>query len=218
MACAAAGAVALLAIAGASCGDSHAPSPATVTLVPSIIVPQGIINQIAVFSLTIYTGSLVDGGVGCDPKTGMLTGDVAKTTPLYGPVMNATNSPSICGAGFNRCFVTPKLVQSPYPRFFGVTGYSDPAHTKPIAYGCNSKILNGGADATTASLPITMVPIPPKEVCGNGTLEPPETCDPPSPAGSGAAAILRLGLPDHRGAAVYGDRAERFADSDRVTR
>ena len=138
--------------------------------------------------LDIYTDNLDDGAVGCKAD-GTFSGDVAKAKPLYGPVMNATDDPKICGTTYNRCFVTPSLVQSPYPRIFGVTGYSDAAHTIPIAYGCAQKTLNGGDAATTAVVDITMVPIPPKEVCGNGTLEPDETCDPPSPTGSGAAAI-----------------------------
>lgn len=185
--CSALAALAALGAVGASCGGSQAPTGPGVKLAPSIIVPQNLINEIAVFTLEVFPGSGSNTGVTCDPTTGNLTGDTL--SPLFPPVSNATSSSSVCGSGYTRCFLLPSLEQSSTPRVFAVTGFADAARTKQLALGCTTVTIDGGDAEPTVSVPIKMVAIPPKQVCGDGILQVPETCDPPSPASAGTGAV-----------------------------
>ena len=57
------------------------------------------------------------------------------------------------------------------------------ASTNPIAYGCASQILAPTDGAASISITITLQAI---EQCGDSILQPPETCDPPTPTDAGA--------------------------------
>jgi len=167
--------------ASASCSGPHASPEATVLLAPSIVAPDDLLHEIATFKLVIYPGGTTDGSIQCE-ATGGVSGDIL-TTPIYTASNAQAGSSGLCGPGVARCFVAASLKQSTTPLVFAVTGYSDAAETKPIALGCATATLDQGDAQATYSLPITMVAIPAKEVCGNSVLEPPETCDPPTTDG-----------------------------------
>jgi len=174
-------AVPVVAFVGASCSaptSSNGSSP-MVTLAPTLVAPQGVLDQIKTLNLSIYADPGTEAGPSCNMTTGQAT-NTTGVTPLY-----STSKASMtgCGSGATFCLTDPSLAQSNVARVFAVTGYSDAAQAVPIAYGCTVETVNGGDAETTASFAITMLPIP--AVCsGNGTLQPPQTCNEPADGGA----------------------------------
>lgn len=164
-----------LAAASGSCSSSQTPTTGSgLSLEPTLVVPQGLIAEIKVFALQVYPAS-PDGGtaITCDSTTGKLVG-VGNTKGIAtkdgGPDETVFSSAPTCGLGFMRCF-TVTLPQST-PLMLSVTGYSDVAMTVPVGVGC------AAFSTTTAATVSTSITLVPTEICGDGILEPPETCDP----------------------------------------
>jgi hypothetical protein len=164
-----------LAAAGVACSSSQTQTAGSgLSLEPTIVVPQDLIADIKVFALQVYPAS-PDGGtpITCDATTGKLVG-VGNTKGIAtkdgGPDETVFSSAPTCGLGFMRCF-TVTLPQST-PLMLSVTGYSDVAMKVPVGVGC------AGFSTTTAAIASTNITLVPTEICGDGILEPPETCDP----------------------------------------
>jgi hypothetical protein len=174
----------LAALVGASCsGPSSQPSTAgrVVTLAPSVLAPQGLLDQIATFNLSIYAET-PDSGIACNTATGIVSNTTGVTA-----LFSSGHASSQCASGSKYCFVTGPIAQSEtIDRVFAVTGYSDQAQTTPIAYGCATALVPLTDAAATLSVNITMEPIQVMAVCGSGVLVPPETCnEAPTDAASG---------------------------------
>jgi cysteine-rich repeat protein len=170
------GALASFATVGSSCSNAtnaSADGTPMLTLAPTIIGPKGLIDEIAVFGLSVYAAG-ADGGVTCDPTTGNLGGAYGLEGPAYGPFYNATDSSSVCASTYSRCIVAPKVVQSTVPYTFAVSGFTGSDLGTPIALGCVTTTITPTTNDAPVSLDIKMVAIP---SCGDGIVQPTETCD-----------------------------------------
>jgi len=160
-----------------ACSASGPPSAPPLALAPNVVGPEDLLHQIATFKLQVYASS-TDGGtpITCNTGTGVVTGVILETPTLATSesVQTNTTTPTPCPGGAIRCFEAVKVPQSSTPDVFVVTGYASASSTTPIAQGCATET------PTTATLAfsITLIPVLPKEVCGDGILQPPETCDP----------------------------------------
>jgi hypothetical protein len=156
---------------GLACSSSHAPS-GRVLQGPEIIVPQDLAGLINMLTLTVY-GADNDAGtmLSCDPKTGVVTGDVAKASNLGG----TSDFSQTCSGGAAFCTTSPLKIDDSmaFARIFSVVGY-EPGMIK-IAIGCAQSMLTPGE--TTDSLSITLVHALTPDKCGDMTIESTETCD-----------------------------------------
>jgi hypothetical protein len=171
-----------LTVAALSCSSSQPTTGAApgVTLTPTIVVPKGIINQLMTISVSVYP-SMTDGGspITCTTN-GLNTGQVTGTL-LATSLVTTSSASGMCASGAARCFKLNALPQSSIPDVFAVTGFKDIAMTIPLAYGCATATLTPTTDGgdTTVSVNITLNPV---QICGDGMVEAPETCDPPDGA------------------------------------
>ena len=157
---------------------------AGVTLSPTIIVPKGIINDLATLSVSVYPSTTDAGGMITCNTSGANKGQVSGTL-LITPIVTSSAASGSCPSGAMRCFTLDKIPQSSTPDVFAVTGFKDAAMKMPLAYGCATATLTPTTDGgnTTASVSITLSPI---QICGDNLIEPPETCDPPDGAACSA--------------------------------
>jgi hypothetical protein len=183
-ACVTCAAVPLLAF-GVSCSQEadgpRAASSSTINLAPTILLPQGI-TGVTNYQLKVFAGALTDSGMvaQCNPMTGALIDNILET-PLF---TGSDSQGSMCGGGDAHCFVGVKIPDGLVPRVYYVTGYSKlpqiPANL--LAQGCGQDFLPPMEAGATASINIQMFPV--QGTCGDGVLQPPETCDQPSDGGA----------------------------------
>jgi hypothetical protein len=162
------------ALTAASCQSSGSgESTPTLTLAPTIVGPESLLSNVRLFSLVGYSGA-ADAGVTCDASSGYVS-NPKLAPPLFTPDegFNGTG----CAAGYTRCVNSPPIPQSATPVILQVVGYGAPDASDQIATACTSMVFDSMTANATATVDLTLEPYFPPAVCGNGMLEPPETCD-----------------------------------------
>jgi hypothetical protein len=153
------------------CVDSSVNVGSSVTLAPTLLFPRGLLDNVTTLTLNVYdtvNGAGASTGVDCNVMTGIATGVTSGTTPIATQNLGATsclNGAKFCG--------TIQIPESPTDRVFYAVGT---AGAQTVANGCARVTVN------QPSLPLTikMVHYVAPNQCGNGVVEPGETCDPPS--------------------------------------
>lgn len=139
------------------------PDPVQISLTPHLVFPRGLLGGTTRVSLAVFEGK---GDIECEPTTGHLaTGqsDVAR-------MASAELSPQGCPPPAIFCGRV-ELTRSPIPRAFVATAYAGDVEQ---AVGCTKLIAN----EDTQPLRITMLRSLPPSVCGDGTIQPTEQCEP----------------------------------------
>jgi hypothetical protein len=170
--------------AALACSSSQAPS-GPVPKGPQVIVPQDLVGLINSLVLKAYPAT-PDGGsaISCDETTGVISGNLSEVTPISFSDFTKTGCTSgsvFCTPPFNTKNKDPLVFPQGSAQVFSVTGYAPGGQTpqQEVAIGC-SKVTLG--KQTSESISITLVRYLPKAMCGNGKIEPTETCDDSTPA------------------------------------
>jgi len=145
----------------------------SVSLAPSILFPQGVLDSAVALNLTVYDEK---NGVACDATGALPTGVTSSTPKVATQALETTNCAStakFCGS--------LTLTQSSDVYVFAAQALD--ASNAVIANGCATATVN----QDTLAVSITMQRFITPAVCGNGIIEPTEQCDPPGTddAGSG---------------------------------
>jgi hypothetical protein len=158
-------------LATAACGITD--EPVKVVLAPDLVFPRGLLDGVAGVRLDVYEAS----GLGCDSRTGQLTGVPAGGTGKSLQTVDlATTLPGGATCPSNGKFCgTLTIVKSDEPRLFRARAWS--AANADVADGCTREVVNQDA----LPLKITMVRNVPPSVCGDGAIGPIEQCEPPDP-------------------------------------
>jgi hypothetical protein len=152
-----------------------------IALSPSIVVPEGLISQIASLTLSVYSTKTEAGlNLTCNPKTGQITGntnDAAQPEPIAGGLRSEGAFSLMCDAGVSRCSDNISVPASGTPQIFFVAGVTN---NVVVATGCATMTIDPLTDAAAATaVPITITLQPNIKLgkCGNGIVEVGETCD-----------------------------------------
>ncbi|HTQ46027.1 MAG TPA: hypothetical protein VMI75_24900 [Polyangiaceae bacterium] len=151
-------------LAGVACG-SHADPGVRVGIGPSLVFPRGLLQSVARVVVREYYA----GPAACDPASGVVTG-------AGSPDATTTLSQSGCTGGAVWCG-SMQVTTSSASRIFAAE--ADDAGGSAVAVGCTEAAVA----QQTLPLTIAMRRVVPMAVCGNGTVEPTEQCDPPGSTG-----------------------------------
>jgi hypothetical protein len=158
--------VGLLLAGAAACSPND--SPVRVSLEPGLLVPSDLLSEITTLTLQVYDTST---GVTCNAATGVTSsGGSSLPTPLDQTTLPAGSCPSgskFCGS--------LTVAQSSNPLVFDATGTG--SNGAVVANGCTTATING----PTETVSIKMLRYLPPAKCGDGIVEPPETCDDSTP-------------------------------------
>ncbi len=134
-----------------------------VPVVPSVILPKGILDQVTSIGLRVYDASA---GVTCNLDDGQVAGNVERI------VTEAQLSAEGCAEGVRFCG-TLRVRRSTTPYIFAASAVDDGGRL--LAAGC----LEDRIDEPRRDLTIQMRRYLEPALCGNQNLEPTELCDPP---------------------------------------
>jgi hypothetical protein len=143
-----------------ACGDSsQAPRVAVVT---NLTMPRALLDRVTKLSITVLEGEAT-----CDPATGTVTKGAGATELVANHALGSAG----CAAGAKFCGDVT-IDRSAAPRVFSATGTDGAGAT--LATGCATATAS---DATLA-VSIKMVRFLAPAVCGDGTIQPTEQCEP----------------------------------------
>lgn len=159
----------LFTLAFASACASQGNAPVHVSVEPGLIVPKDLLAQITSLGLKVFDTAA---GADCSAMTASATGiptfaGGGMPAPLDQTNLNTTG----CTSGFKFCG-TLTIPESKTDLVFAAVGKNSVGTT--VASGCTRHSVG----QTVLSVDITMVRNIPAAVCGDGTVEPKETCDP----------------------------------------
>jgi len=150
-------------VVGEAC--SRGAPPADVTVGPSLVFPNGLLQSVAQVVVREYYA----GPAACDTSTGEVTGGGASDA-------TTTLSRTGCSGGDVWCG-SMQLTTSDAQRIFGAE--ADDASGAALAVGCVEAVV----DQTAQPISITMARVAVTAHCGDGVVQPTEQCDPPGSAG-----------------------------------
>jgi hypothetical protein len=158
-------------VLAAACSQ-HGGDDLRVSLSPTLVMPRGLLDNVQTLTVAVYDAV---GGVDCDTTTGQATG-TSGATPVIAPTKLDTVG---CVAPAKYCG-TLTISSSSKQRVFAAVALD--SNKTEIADGCTKVVVN------QESLPLTiqMQRNVPPSVCGDGTVQPTEQCE---PAGDAAALV-----------------------------
>ena len=174
----------LLVVAAACSGGAE---PARVALEPSLVFPQGVLDGVTKLSISVYDAAP---GLDCDPKTGKITGT---GKPFNQTDLGTTLNGGPCPSGGKFCGQL-SIPKADTDRIF--QAQASAAASADVADGCTKAVVNQDA----LPLKIVMIRFVPPAVCGNGTIEATEQCEPPDPTCDPSCHTTEQGLSTSGGA------------------
>ena len=155
-------AVGILAVA---CSQ-HSSDDLNVNVAPSILFPRGVLDNVQKLTVTVYDAT---GGLDCDPSKGLLSGLRTQSKVATKDLGTTCTAPAkFCG--------DLAITRSSTPRVFAAVGFG-PNNTE-VANGCAKTVV----DQEKLPLTIQMFRKTVAAVCGDGTLQDTEQCEPPGDA------------------------------------
>ncbi len=154
--------------------DSSGPTPGGVDVAPSIVFPRGVLDKVTAIHLQVFETSA---GIDCSAATATTTGIPTGPSPMPAPIAEADLLSTGCAPGFFFCG-TVGVSKSDSDRVFAAVAKG--AGNVTFAVGC----VRANINQEQTSVAIRMVRFVPPATCGNGTVEPGETCDPGTNAAS----------------------------------
>ncbi len=142
----------------AACGTDDS---VRVTVSPTLLFPHALLDNVTKLTITVYEAK--DGAM-CDANANA-AGNISK------PITTKDLTSGSCSGGGKFCGDL-QVVESPDLRVFGAAGFSKSG--EQVAVGCGTAKVNQDA----LPLSITMKRFVKPAVCGNGTVEPTEQCEP----------------------------------------
>jgi len=152
-----------LACSATSGGSVH------LSVAPSILFPQGVLDNAETLNLTIYDGT--KNTIACDAAGALPTGVSASTPKVATQTLGTTNctgTAKFCGS----------LTITKSTDVFVFAAQALDASNAVIANGCATATVN----QDTLAVSIMMQRFVPPATCGNGIIEATEQCDPPGTA------------------------------------
>ncbi|MEO6574776.1 MAG: hypothetical protein ABIP89_13105 [Polyangiaceae bacterium] len=142
----------------AACGTDDT---VRVSVAPTLLFPHALLDNVTKLTITVYEAK--DGAM-CDANASA-AGNISK------PITTKDLTSGSCSGGGKFCGDL-QVVESPDMRVFGAAGFSKSG--EQVAVGCGTAKVNQDA----LPLSITMKRFVKPAVCGNGTVEPTEQCEP----------------------------------------
>jgi hypothetical protein len=149
-----------LAAGFAACSD--ATSAPRVSIVTDLAVPRALLDKVTKLTVTVLEGEAT-----CDPATGSVTKGAGAKELVANKALASTG----CAGGARFCGDLD-IDRSDATRVFAATGTDASGAT--LATGCASAVASGA----TLAVSIKMVRYLAPAVCGDGTVQPTEQCEP----------------------------------------
>jgi hypothetical protein len=153
-----------LAAAVSACASGDA-SAVRVSLRTNIVFPQGVLDKVQSLHLQVWNNA---DGVDCDMTKGVPTGVTTSIKPIVDQDLA-----TMCMGGAKFCG-TVQMQKSTTDRVFAAVGKDGSGNV--LANGCTRQNVN----QDSVSVQITMLRFIPPAMCGDGIIEPTETCDAPT--------------------------------------
>lgn len=148
--------------ASVACGDASVVAP-RVSVVTSLTLPRGLLDRVTKLTITV-----LEGDARCDPQAGAVAVGAGSAKEL---VSKRPLGAVGCAAGAKFCGDVT-LERSSAVRVFSATGTD--ASDATLARGCAA----ASASEATLAVSIKMVRYLAPAVCGDGTVQPTEQCEP----------------------------------------